>query len=188
MDNRYKKITDLAIALKNLYPYATTIHDNTVRIDTNTIKPKDVKVLLESLVHSLTIINKLYRQQDAEGNYISQKEDYATALMLVSPLFASKTINAGHNIMEYYHILLDEIGFSAEFNWHDLQRLTGKAKSSCNRILKGLLELNLIRKCGRGYRQFYQYELVPQTETDETVHVWESAFEEFKDFKGFEEF
>lgn len=188
MDNRYKRVTDLSIALKNLYPYATSVHDNTARIDTETIKSKDVKVLFESLVHSLTIINKLYRQKDAEGNYISQKEDYATALMLVSPLFAAKTIHAGHNVMEYYHILLDEIGFSDGFNRHDLQRLTGKAKSSCNRILNGLLELNLIRKSGRGYRQLNQYELIPQSEPDETAGIWESVFENFKDFKGFEKF
>jgi hypothetical protein len=186
MTCRYQKITALVIALKNLFPNATTAHDPTVQIESNTILQNDVRLLFESLVHSLTIINKLYRLKDKEGNYISQREDYSTALMLISPLFAAKTLDIGHNIRNYYQILVDEIGFSSSFNWKDLQILTGKSKTSCNRILQQLQELNLVRRCGKGYRSLYKYELIPQTETHETAQIWESAFEDWNNFKGYE--
>jgi predicted transcriptional regulator len=186
MQCRYQKITALVISLKNLFPHATTVHDPTVQIESETILQNDVRLLFDSLVHSLTIINKLYRLKDKEGNYISQREDYATALMLISPLFAAKTMNIGHNIRNYYQILMDEIGLSVSFNWKDLQTLTGKSKTSCNRIIQQLQELSLIRRTGKGYRSLYKYELIPQTQTHETVQIWESAFEDFKEFKGFE--
>jgi predicted transcriptional regulator len=106
--------------------------------------------------------------------------------MLISPLFAAKTLDISHSIKNYYQILIDEIGFSSSFNWRDLQYLTGKSKTSCNRILQGLQELNLIRRSGKGYRQLYNYELIPQNDNQETTHIWESAFGEWKSFKGFE--
>jgi predicted transcriptional regulator len=81
---------------------------------------------------------------------------------------------------------MDEIGLSVSFNWKDLQTLTGKSKTSCNRIIQQLQELSLIRRTGKGYRSLYKYELIPQTQTHETVQIWESAFEDFKEFKGFE--
>lgn len=177
---RYQKITALVIALKNLFPSATTAHDPTVQIESETILQNDVRLLFDSLVHSLTIINKLYRLKDREGNYISQREDYATALMLISPLFEAKTLDIGHNIRTYYQILVDEIGLSTSFNWKDLQTLTGKSKTSCNRIVQNLQELNLVRRVGKGYRSLYKYELVPQTENHETTQIWETAFEDFK--------
>lgn len=186
MDCRYQKITALVIALKNLFPHATTVHDPTVQIESETICQNDVRVLFDMLVHSLTIINKLYRLKDKEGSYISQREDYATALMLISPLFAAKTLDIGHNIRNYYQILVDEIGLSTSFNWKDLQTLTGKSKTSCNRIIQNLQELNLVRRAGKGYRSLYKYELVPQTQTHETAQIWETAFEDWNGFKGFE--
>jgi|WetSurMetagenome_2_1015567.scaffolds.fasta_scaffold07477_2 predicted transcriptional regulator len=186
MNCRYQKITALVIALKNLFPHATTVHDPTVQIESETISPNDVRVLFDMLVHSLTIINKLYRLKDKEGSYISQREDYATALMLISPLFATKTLDISQSVRNYYQILVDETGFSTSFNWKDLQALTGKSKTSCNRILQQLQELNLIRRSGKGYRSLYKYELVPQTQTHETAQIWESAFGDWKDFKGFE--
>jgi len=188
MECRYRKITALVIALKNLFPNATTVHDPTQQIESVTINPKDVRILFESLTHSLTIINKLYRQKDKKGNYISQREDYATALMLISPLFASETLNVSQGVRKYYQILVDEIGFSSSFNWRDLQILTGKSKTSCNRILQDLRELNLIRKNSKGYRQLQNYELIPQNGNHETTEIWESVFENWKGFKGYEEF
>lgn len=187
MECRYRKITALVIALKNLFPQATTVHDPTAEIESSTILQNDVRILFESLVHSLTIINKLYRQKDSEGNYISQREDYATALMLISPLFTAQKLDISGSIRNYYQILVDEIGLSSSFNWKDLQTLTGKSKTSCNRILQGLRELNLIRKNGKGYRQLQNYELIPTTEAQETADIWETAFEDFKDFKGWQE-
>jgi len=186
MNCRYQKITALAITLKNLFPHATTVHDPTVQIESETILQNDVRVLFESLVHSLTIINKLYRLKDKDGGYISQREDYATALMLISPLFASKTLDVSQGIRNYYQILVDEIGFSTSFNWKDLQTLTGKSKTSCNRIIQQLQELHLVRRSGKGYRSLYKYELIPQTQTHETAQIWESAFEEWNGFKGYE--
>jgi len=182
MNSRYQKITSLVIALKK------TVHDPTTEIESSTILQNDIRILFESLVHSLTIINKLYRQKDREGNYISQREDYATALMLISPLFTAGKLDISGSIRTYYQILVDEIGISSSFNWRDLQALTGKSKTSCNRILQGLRELNLIRKNGKGYRQLQNYELIPTTETHQTAAIWESAFEDFKDFKGWQEF
>jgi len=183
---RYQKITSLVIALKNLFPQATTVHDPTTEIESSSILQNDVRILFESLVHALTIINKLYRKKDSEGNYISQKEDYATALMLISPLFAVKTLNVSQNVRNYYQILVDEVGFTTSFNWKELQVLTGKSKTSCNRILQNLQELNLVRRTGKGYRSLYQYELIPQTANEGTNEIWESAFEDWKDFEGFE--
>lgn len=186
MQCRYQKITALVITLKNLFPNATTVHDPSVQIESDSILQNDVRILFESLVHSLTIINKLYRLKDKDGNYISQREDYATALMLISPLFASETLNVSQNVRNYYQILVDEIGLSSSFNWKDLQILTGKSKTSCNRVLQQLQELNLVRRIGKGYRSLYKYELIPQTENQETSEIWEAAFEDFEDFKGFE--
>ena len=186
MQCRYQKITALVIALKNLFPHATTVHDPTVQIESETISPNDVRVLFDMLVHSLTIINKLYRLKDKGGSYISQREDYATALMLISPLFASKTLDVSQSVRKYYQILVDEIDLSSSFNWKDLQALTGKSKTSCNRVIQQLQELSLIRRSGKGYRSLYKYELVPQTEKHETGQIWESAFEDFKGFRGFE--
>ena len=186
MQCRYQKITALVIALKNLFPHATTVHDPTVQIESETISPNDVRVLFDMLVHSLTIINKLYRLKDREGNYISQREDYATALMLISPLFATGTLDVSQSVRKYYQILVDETGLSTSFNWKDLQTLTGKSKTSCNRIIQQLQELNLVRQCGKGYRSLYKYELIPQTEAHETTQIWETAFEDWNGFKGFE--
>jgi hypothetical protein len=186
MNCRYQKITALVIALKNLFPHVTTIHDPTVQIESGTISPNDVQILFESLVHCLTIINKLYRLKDKEGNYISQREDYATALMLISPLFAAKSLDISQSVRKYYQILVDEIGFSSSFNWKDLQILTGKSKTSCNRILQQLQELKLIYLSAKGYKDIFMYELIPQTDNQQTAQVWESAFEDFKDFKGYE--
>lgn len=179
MSSRYQKTIALVIALKNLFPNATTVHDPTQQVDAETINPKDVRLLFETLVHSLTVINKLYRLQDKDGNYISQREDYATALMLVSPLFAASTLNVSQGVRSYYHVLVDEIGFSVSFTWKDLQILTGKSKTSCNRILQQLLELNLVRRAGKGYRSLYKYELIPQTENQRTTEIWESVIEEW---------
>jgi len=186
MNCRYQKITALVIALKNLYPHATTVHDPTVQIESETISPNDVRVLFDMLAHSLTIINKLYRLKDREGNYISQREDYATALMLISPLFATGTLDVSQSVRNYYQILVDEIGLSTSFNWKDLQTLTGKSKTSCNRIIQQLQELNLVRRCGKGYRSLYKYELIPQTEAHETTKIWESAYEGMDSFKRYE--
>lgn len=186
MQCRYQKITALVITLKNLFPNANTVHDPSVQIESDSILQNDVRLLFESLVHTLTIINKLYRQKDKDGNYISQREDYATALMLTSPLFASGTLDVSQGVRKYYQILVDEIGISSSFNWRDLQTLTGKSKTSCNRILQQLQELNLVRRIGKGYRSLYKYELIPQTENQETSEIWEAAFEDFEDFKGFE--
>ena len=187
MNLRYQKVTALAIALKNLYPNATTVHDPTRQIESQWMAPKDIQVLFEMLTHSVTLINKLYRQKDGTGNYISQREDYATALMLVSPLFATDSLQVSQGVRKYYQILADEIGFSSSFNWRDLQTLTGKSKTSCNRILQELMELKLIWRSGKGYRHINQYELIPQNENQETAEIWESAFEDWKDFKGYEE-
>ena len=187
MNIRYQKVTALAIALKNLYPNATTIHDPSEQIESEWMTPKDIRLLFEMLAHSVTLINKLYRQKDSTGNYISQREDYATALMLVSPLFATDSLQVSQGVRKYYQILADEIGFSSSFNWRDLQTLTGKSKTSCNRILQELMELKLIWRSGKGYRHINQYELIPQNENQETAEIWESAFEDWKDFKGYEE-
>jgi len=108
--------------------------------------------------------------------------------MLISPLFTAQKLDISGNIRNYYQILVDEIGISSSFNWRDLQALTGKSKTSCNRILQGLRELNLIRKNGKGYRQLQNYELIPTTEAHQTAAIWESAFEDWNGFKGFEEF
>jgi len=187
MQCRYQKITALVIALKNLFPHATTVHDPTVQIESETIGPNDVRILFDMLVHSLTIINKLYRLKDKEGSYISQREDYATALMLISPLFATKTLDVSQSVRNYYQILVDETGFSTSFNWKDLQALTGKSKTSCNRILQQLQELKLICRSGKGYKHIYQYELIPQNENHKTAQIWESAFEDWNSFKGYQE-
>ena len=187
MQSRYQKTIALAIALKNLFPNATTINDPSQQIESETISPQDVRILFASLVHTLTIINKLYRLKDKEGNYISQREDYATALMLISPLFAAGTLNVSQNVRNYYQILVDEIGFSISFNWKDLQILTGKSKTSCNRILQQLQELSLVRRAGKGYRSLYKYELIPQTENQQTTEIWESAFGDWNEFKGYQE-
>jgi predicted transcriptional regulator len=186
MQCRYQKITALVITLKNLFPNATTVHDPSVQIESDSILQNDIRILFESLVHSLTIINKLYRLKDKDGNYISQREDYATALMLISPLFSSGRLDVSQGVRKYYQILVDEIGLSSSFNWKDLQILTGKSKTSCNRILQQLQELSLVRRAGKGYRSLYKYELIPQTENQKTTEIWEAAFEDFEDFKGFE--
>ena len=52
--------------------------------------------------------------------------------------------------------------------------------------MQQLQELNLVRRVGKGYRSLYKYELIPQTEAQETTEIWESAFEDWNDFKGFE--
>jgi predicted transcriptional regulator len=187
MQCRYQKITSLVIALKNLFPHAASVHDPTVQIESDSILKNDIRILFESLVHCLTIINKLYRLKDKDGNYISQREDYATALMLVSPLFTVSTLDVSQNVRKYYQILVDEIGISNTFTWKDLQILSGKSKTSCNRIIQNLQELNLVRRIGKEYRSLYTYELIPQTSKQQTTQIWESAFEEFKYFKGWEE-
>jgi len=101
-------------------------------------------------------------------------------------LFASETLNVSQGVRKYYQILVDEIGLSSSFNWKDIQVLTGKSKTSCNRVIQQLQGLNLIRRSGKGYRSLYKYELIPQTETHETDQIWETAFEDWKGFKGWQ--
>lgn len=188
MKNRYQKIVALVIALKNLFPHIKTIHDPTIKIESDIFIKNDISLLYDMLVHCLTVINRLYRNKDKEGNYISKREDYATALMLISPLFAAETMKISENVREYYQLLVDEISFTTPFTWRDLQALTGKKKTSCNRIIQELIQLKLIRKAGRGHRGLYLYELIPQDPVEETSYIWESAIEEWKDTKVYEPF
>jgi len=188
MEGHYKKLSKLAILVKTLYPGQTTVHGPIESIDKESIYPEDLRVLYEMLVHTITLINKLYRRQDREGSYISQREDYATALMLISPLFSIQTIKLPESVRNYYQQITNEIGYSSSFTWKDLQKITGKSKTRCNNIIGHLTKLELIKKTGKGYRDIYQYEIVPLREQMQPTSIWDEAVSEWEGFKAWVEF
>jgi len=181
MKAHYKQLTQMAMAVKGLFPGTGTAHAPTERISPGEVYPEDLRCLYELLVHAVTLLNKLYRQKDREGNYISQREDYATALMLLSPLFNIKLLKVPEGTREYYHALVSGIGFSERFSRADLQRLTGKSKTSCNNALQSLMEQGLIRRSGHGYRQVYLYELVM---LEKQKGKTEQALSQFEEISG----
>jgi predicted transcriptional regulator len=186
MEHHYQKLAQLALLLKSLYPSDTTVHKPVETIKKEAFYPKDLRGLFEMLVHTLTLINKLYRQQDAEGNYISQREDYATALQLLSPLFEAKTLDLPESVRSYYQQLLTEIGYSKSFTWKEVKKITGKSKTRCNNILNQLKGLGLVKQSGKGYRDIYLYELVQMQQPK--PGIWEEMMGQWENFKGWEEF
>lgn len=186
METHYQKLSSFAVLVKSLYPKAITIHPLYESIDKATIHPEDLQILFEMLVHTITLINRLYRLQDKEGSYISQREDYATALMMISPLFTTKTLQLPESIRRYYQQLLVEIGFSRDFTWKDVQNVTGKSKTRCNNIINNLKEIGMVKQSGKGYRDIYRYELIPMREVNNPPGAWDEAIEEWRDFKGWQ--
>lgn len=186
MENHYSKLTKLIMTIKSLYPDTTTIHSPTESIEKDYIHPADLQMLYEMLVHTITIINRLYRQKDKDGNYISEREDYAGALMLISPMFAVNTLNVPPSVRKDYQSLVTTIGLENTFTWRDLHKITGKSKTRCNGILHELMGLKLIKKVGTGYQQMYEYELIPVK--NENPGAFEEIISEWDDFKQWVEF
>lgn len=188
MEDHYRKLSKFVIQIKSLYPKTTTVHSPAESIDKEKIYPEDIRFLFEMLVHSITLINKLYRLQNKNGDYISQREDYATALMLISPLFTVKTIDLPESIRKYYQQLTTEIGMSKSFTWKDIQRIINRSKTRCHNIINNLIELKLIKQTGKGYRHIYQYELIPINQKNNKSEIWDEVMEQWEGFKGWVEF
>jgi len=182
-DNRYQKLTKLVLLVTSLYPNTTTVHSPEEPIEETKLYPEDLQILFELLLHSITILNSLYRLQDSQGNYISQREDYATALQLISPLFCRKSLELPQSIRKYYGQILNEIGLSRSFTWKELQKISGKSKTRCNNIIQHLQSQKLIKQTGKGYRHIYQYELLPFRKEEErkTEEIWNVVKEGYTD-------
>lgn len=161
-DNRYKKLVAFTMSVQALYPNIKTVHSLEEESFREQLYPEDLQVLFELLLHSQTVLQKLYRLKDVKGNYISQREDYAVALEMISPLLSTRGLDVKENVRKYYQTIVDEIGYSRSFTWRDIATLTGKSKTRCNDVLQHLLSYELVKRVGKGYQDIYKYELLPQ--------------------------
>lgn len=184
-ETRYEQLTRFVMLVRSLYPNTSTVVGMEVCPGDEKVFPGDLQVLFELLVHSVTVINRLYRLRDTGGSCISQREDYATALELISPLFCIKSLGLPESIRGYYQKIVDEIGFSRGFTWKDLSRITGKSKTRCNNILQHLLSRELVKRAGKGYRDIYLYELLPAEPPG--PGTLGQAVEEWEGFRGWED-
>jgi len=113
--------------------------------------------LFDSLVHELTVLNRMYRVQ-VGSNYQSCREDVLNVLQLMRPLvFPASTLN--ENTKRVYMLLEDYYGYQERFSSLESRIKLRVSRSSMKRYLQSLEQAGLVKKVGGDRKRGYQYQL-----------------------------
>ncbi len=152
----YRKyhIKDLNVIIKLLYPYRQTINKFNYLLDRMTFTEVQQE-LLKTTVHSLTIINEMYRDKDKFNRIYTTREDVINAIfMLQNELdLKDQSIILPPPVRWFYSQLQQHFG-GLEFTSREVGRKFRKSKSTCYHHLTELVDRELVEitnKKGQAY-------------------------------------
>lgn len=127
---------------------------------------EDVYRLYHLLVHSFTCLNHLYRLQDKQGNYISDKEDNVKALnMLQQEGFTDMLLS--EVLRKTYRDLMSYYGVETQFTAKKCCFILQMSKTTMNRHLLELERLGYVYRTGGDKKTGYQYKLLDKLHPDQ---------------------
>jgi len=164
--------------IKTLYPsYKTTNpYDSYLQMYYEELVIEDV-LLFKRLLKSITLLNHKERTQEGR-HYISSYGDVLTAIELMS----NHTIN---DVLMSSYVQLKDIFTNHSFTKLQASRVLRKSTRSIERYIELWQHLKLVTKLKQkqGSKHLYQLNHYTPPET-----MCDTVFEEFIDYKGFEEF
>ena len=120
---------------------------------------EDIYRLYHLLVHCLTCINHIYRIQDKQGNYLSDKQDNITTLaMLQGEGFTNLILPQA--VRETYKELMSYYGTETTFTAKKARFILQLSKTTFNRHLQQLQQLGYLHQSGGNKKSGYQYQLL----------------------------
>ena len=133
---------------------------------------EDVYRLYHLLVHSFTCLNHLYRLQDKEGNYISDKQDNITALsMLQGEGFTDRLLS--EVLRETYRELMSYYGTKNLFTAKKSCFILQMSKTTMNRHLLDLEQLGYVYRTGGNKKTGYEYRLLDKLNPEQLINTFE---------------
>jgi len=156
LQRRTSHIKDFHIIIKLLYPYRQTINKYshlTSKMPFTTAQ----KELLKTTIHSLTIINEMYRDTDKYGRLYSTREDLTNAVfMLQNELDLQGQIYLLKPNLRWFYGQLEQHFGGLTFTRRQVSNKLIKSKSTCYRHLTELVDRELLEITGKS-KNTYQY-------------------------------
>ena len=151
-------IVEYYLSVIRLYPEIKTENRyKKIKLPVMEHRQKQIEKLLEMLTHANTVINRIRREKTKEGLYISEREDYINALMMISPLielYKKERKKTEEAIIEEIkiHIKKGEL-----FSRRDIEMILGYSHTHTHRIIRYLEEREMIEKVGGYKNRGYKY-------------------------------
>lgn len=154
-------IYDFNVLIKLLYPYRQSINKYerlTNQMSFNTSQ----KALLKQVIHSLTVLNETYRDQDKIGRLYTTREDVINGIVLLQNELDLKDqkILFPYALQHFYKELKTHF-IAQQFTSREVCRKIRKSKSSCYRNLSELVDRNKVKLVGRKQQSFV-YQLIEE--------------------------
>lgn len=148
---KYRKyhIKDLNIIIKLLYPYRQTINKFTRLLNQLTFTAPQQELLITT-IHSLTIVNEMYRDQDKWGRLYSTREDVINAIfMLQNELDLQEKSCVLPAATRWFYSQLQIYFSDLDFTSTEVSKKLIKSKSACYRHLTELVDRQLVSVSGK---------------------------------------
>ncbi len=142
-------IKDLNIIVKLLYPYRQTINKFSCLLDQMSFTEVQQE-LLKATVHSLTIINEMYRDKDKFDRIYTTREDVINAIvMLQNELDLKDQPSILSPSVRWFYSQLQQYFGGLDFTSREVSRTFRKSKSTCYRHLTELVDRELVKITGK---------------------------------------
>jgi hypothetical protein len=168
---------------KSENPYFETAQKQTQNLNL------EEQLLFHKLLHSLTILNKQSRINPTRQTFETSREDIVNVLHI----FKGELAENPRKVFAFYYQL--ETKFKTQgFTKLEAQLLLRTSRRSVERCLYQLMAYDLITVAGKekhfGNKNLYQIKEHPKMDIEnlEEENIFEEAFREWEDFKGFVEF
>jgi hypothetical protein len=144
--------------------------------------PLEEQLLFHKLIHSLTLLNKQCRINPTKQYFATSEEDVVNILHLFKPELAENP----RKVFAFYDDLKAKFQENF-FTKEQAQAFSKTSKRSTERYLQQLITYDLAqREPGRIGNQRAKYKLkIKEKRKPNPKSIYEEAFEEFEDFKGF---
>jgi hypothetical protein len=165
---------------KSENPYFETTQKNIQSLDL------EEQLLFHKLLHSLTILNKQSRVNPTRYIFETSREDVINILHL----FKGELAENPRKVFAFYYELQQKFK-TQSFTKLEAQVLLRTSRRSVERCFYQLIAYDLLEVTGKhfGSKNLYQIKENPKVEIQslEQENIFEEAFKEWEDFKGFVE-
>ena len=173
---------ELQNIIKQLYPNKRTINPYQEHIqDYLQQLPITEQLLFNNLLHTITLINQRGRLQEY-SKIISSQTDILNTIELLQ----NDTLAINQNAIESYHKLYKRYQEKA-ITLLDAQIVLHKSQTTIKRYFKALQKLQLVEKVKQkqGLKHLYKLLKKPQQKETNNQSIYQQAFEQWNDYKGF---
>ena len=160
----YGLLEDFVLLIAALYPDLETEnrYENKIKLP---YPNKELKELYPLLIHSLTLLNHIYREK-SHYKFISDKQDLVIALSLIELFTTGRagkdSLKISRVMKKSYKVLLHHTGPQEKLTAKKIRSLLYKSKSSCHGLIQKLEACGYLKKTGGYKNRGFLYELKRQ--------------------------